>query len=387
MLAVVGILGIVGSCAALWTEHHTIIELPAPSGPYPVGRLTQVWSDARRPDALDGSPATRTELIVWIWYPATQSPAALAPYQPAEWRRALVRQQGVLLSTFLMRDLSHVQSHSSSGAPLSPREGIYPVVILRAGLGALTTAYTTLAEGLASHGYIVVGFDAPYRTGIVVFPDGRVVARPPHLNPETLSGAEQSALLDRLMAAWVRDIGFVVDRLHDLAGSSSGPFAQRLDMKHLGVVGHSLGGASAAQFCHDDVRCRAGVDLDGALHGSVVHDGLRRPFMFLTSDHGDMLSETDRRIEGDIRAVYDRLPSASRVAWRIRGADHFSCSDQLLMRSPILRVGLKLEPRRGLEVIGDSVRRFLDVYLKERAPGDGGALPAHYSEVQPMFSK
>jgi dienelactone hydrolase len=349
--------------------------------------LTQVWSDGRRPDALDGSPATRTELVVWIWYPAIQSPAAPAAYQPAEWRRALARQQGVLLSTFLTRDLSAVQSHSSTGPPLSLREATYPVVILRAGLGALTTAYTTLAEGMASHGYVVVGFDAPYRTGIVVFPDGRVVARPPHLNPETLASAEQSALLDRLMAAWVRDIGFVVDRLQDLAGSSSGPFAHRLDLTHLGVVGHSLGGASAAQFCHDDGRCLAGVDLDGALHGSVVHDGLRQPFMFLTSDHGDMLSETDRRIEADIRAVYDRLPSDSRVALRVRGADHFSCSDQLLMRSRILRVGLKLEPRRGLAVIGDSVRRFLDMYLKERAPGDGGELPAPDSELQQMFRK
>jgi hypothetical protein len=32
----------------------------------------------------------------------------------------------------------------------------------------------TLAEDLASHGYIVVGFDA-LRTGRVVFPDGRVM--------------------------------------------------------------------------------------------------------------------------------------------------------------------------------------------------------------------
>jgi len=39
--------------------------------------------------------------------------------------------------------------------------------------------YSTLAEDLASHGYVVVAFDAPYRTGQVVFPDGRVIARTP----------------------------------------------------------------------------------------------------------------------------------------------------------------------------------------------------------------
>jgi predicted dienelactone hydrolase len=36
---------------------------------------------------------------------------------------------------------------------------------MRAGGGGLTTDYTTLAEDLASHGYIVVGFDAPYPSG------------------------------------------------------------------------------------------------------------------------------------------------------------------------------------------------------------------------------
>jgi hypothetical protein len=56
MLAVAGILGIVGSCATLWTEHHTIIELPAPGGPYPVGRLTQVWSHGRKVDLTGIEP-------------------------------------------------------------------------------------------------------------------------------------------------------------------------------------------------------------------------------------------------------------------------------------------------------------------------------------------
>jgi hypothetical protein len=50
---------------------------------------------------------------------------------------------------------------------------------MRAGLADLTTDYTTLAEDLASHGYVVVGFDAPYRSGVVVLPGGRVIGRAP----------------------------------------------------------------------------------------------------------------------------------------------------------------------------------------------------------------
>ena len=55
------------------------------------------------------------------------------------------------------------------------------------------------------------------------------------------------------------------------------PFRGRLDLDKIGAVGHSLGGASAAQFCHDDARCAAGVDMDGRLFGTVVTEGAPAP--------------------------------------------------------------------------------------------------------------
>jgi len=54
-------------------------------------------------------------------------------------------------------------------------------------------AYSTLAEDLASHGYVVVGFDAPYRTGVVVFPDGRVIRETPENNPELCADCRRLA--------------------------------------------------------------------------------------------------------------------------------------------------------------------------------------------------
>src|SRR5205823_1974481 len=132
---------------------------------------------------------------------------------------------------------------------------------------------------LASHGYVVVGFDAPYRTGQVVFPDGRVIARRPENNPELLSGADLARLADKLLAAWTADIAFVLDQLARLNSSdSSSKFKGRLDMTRVGVFGHSLGGATAAQFCGQDSRCRAGIDVDGSLHGVVIQAGIHKPF-------------------------------------------------------------------------------------------------------------
>ena len=48
---------------------------------------------------------------------------------------------------------------------------------MRGGASSPILNYSTLAEDLASHGYVVVGFDAPYRTFVVAFSDGRVIQR------------------------------------------------------------------------------------------------------------------------------------------------------------------------------------------------------------------
>src|SRR5207248_11600097 len=115
------------------------------------------------------------------------------------------------------------------------RQRAYPVAILRGGASAEVVNYSTLAEDLASHGYVVVGVDAPTRTGIVVFPDGRVVERTSRNNPELCADAH---CYDRLLAAWTSDIGFVLDRLARL----NGRFAGRLDMERVGVSGHCFRG-------------------------------------------------------------------------------------------------------------------------------------------------
>jgi len=69
-------------------------------------------------------------------------------------------------------------------------------------------------------------------------------------------------------------MAFVLDRLERLNTSdASGKFTGRLDMTRVGVFGHSFGGAAALQFCHEDSRCKAGIDVDGAPHGSAIQAG------------------------------------------------------------------------------------------------------------------
>ncbi len=314
-LAAVFIFAVVGLAVLLtllWREHKTGITLPAPTGHFSVGRTTYAWVNDAEKDELAPSPRAAREVLVWIWYPSVAATsAAPAEYLPAAWRLALAQHSGALMSQFLTRDLSLVQAHSTSDPDISTEQRSYPVVIMRAGGGALTTDFTTLAEDLASHGYIVVGFDAPYRTFVVVLSDGRVVIRPPTNDPEDMEAGQANRLINRLLPMWTSDTKFVVSQLERLnAADPSGKFTGRLDMQRLGMFGHSFGGAQALQFCHDDSRCKAGIDIDGAPYGSVVQEGLKQPFMFILSDHSRELADpASRQIGADIQSIYGRLPN------------------------------------------------------------------------------
>lgn len=368
-LAALAFAGTAVLVALLWREHGTEITLPAPTGHFAVGRTTYAWVNDAQIDDLAQSPAVKREILAWIWYPAARFPSATpVDYLPAPWRVAEARSLGVLMR-FLTRDSSMVRAHSSSDPGISSEQQSYPVVIMRAGGGALTTDFTTLAEDLASHGYFVVGFDAPYRTRVVVFPDGRVVQRTSAENPETLPSADQVRLINKLLPMWTGDTQFVVDQLGRLnAADPSGRFTGRLDMRRIGMFGHSFGGATALQFCHDDSRCKAGIDIDGAPEGSVVRETLTQPFLFLLSDHGDLSAAEPRSVMAGIESIYDRLPNG-RLLLFIRGANHFSFSDQILLKSHYL-VGLLqllqggLDARRGLKITTAYVHTFFDVYLK-----------------------
>jgi predicted dienelactone hydrolase len=381
VVALAGAAGIAGLLGLLWLDHNRATVLPTPTGPFTVGRTTYVWSDAAQADPLAPQLGTKRELLAWVWYPAAPRQPSQIPddYLPAPWRAALERQSGALLTQFLTRDLSRVRAHSIRDAEASPQQRSYPVVLMRAGLAALTTEYTTLAEDLASHGYAVVGFDAPYRSYVVVFPDGRVIARAPRDNADLLSGSQQEDLANKLVQAWSADMGFALDQLERLnASDPSGRFLGRLDMHRVGVFGHSLGGATALQFCHDDSRCKAGIDADGAPLGSAVAEGVTQPFMFILSDHrGEPDAET-RPVEANIRSIYDRLPSDRRFEIMIPGAGHYMFSDDgamlkspLLMRTMRMLGILHLDGRRQAALTAHYISTFFDVYLKG-APATAG---------------
>jgi pimeloyl-ACP methyl ester carboxylesterase len=209
-----------------------------------------------------------------------------------------------------------------------------------------------LAEDLASHGYVVVGSDSPYTTPGVAS-DNRIALRTAASHPPETARANSELAPGRrqhlpVVDAWVKDNRFIVDRLEQLdERDPSGRFAGLLDLGAVGAVGHSIGGAAALQFCHEDPRCRAGVDLDGAPLGDVVIGGIAKPFLFLFTDR-PFLDAPERRScptsarfsRPSIACARDSEPAEPADAARRRAL-------QFLRSSAVERAHARANVRRG----------------------------------------
>jgi len=354
----------VAGAAVIVLVDGASVALPGPSGPYAVGRLSYDWVDPSRPDPFAAHLGSRRELVVWIWYPARPTTAPAGRYLPGAWGPLLAPGYAPIPAA----RLEDLRAHAVDHAPVARAPSPYPVLVMEPGLGRIPLEYTTIAEDLASHGYVVVGITPTGSATAVVFADGRVVhATAAAAEPDATSAAAYRRWGDAVVRVWTRDIAFVLARVQHLAVTPGSALAGHLDLRRLGVFGHSLGGAAAAEFCHLNLRCRAGADLDGDLFGSVTTAGLTQPFLFAHSDQGvcDYAGCADAR-----QAQRTVIAHGARgtVDLTIRGTLHNNVTDAALFsRFPLPQSLLLLGPidgRQGLGLVDRYLQAFFDRSLR-----------------------
>jgi len=363
---VVGLaLAAAGAAAGVYVDGESV-ALPAPSGPYALGRLSDDWVDTSRSDPFAVPPVVRRELVVWIWYPAARSAQLPGRYLPGAWARLLAPGQWPI-PTARLEDL---RGHAVDHAAIAPSHAPYPVLIMEPGIGRVPLEYTTIAEDLASHGYVVVGITPTESASAVVFPDGRVIhATSAASEPDGGSATAYRHWGDAVVGVWTQDIAFVLARLQRLAGAPGSTLAGHVDLRHVGVFGHSLGGAAAAEFCHLDRRCTAGADIDGDPFGSVTTTGLTQPILFIHSDQGacDYAGCAAAR-QAQRRMFAQGAPGS--VDLTIQGTLHNNFTDAALFsRFPLPRSLLLLgsvNGRRGLGLTDLYLQAFFDHSLRHR---------------------
>lgn len=373
---------------SFWLELKSSVPLPTPTGNYEVGRTALHWIDTSRTDSLSPKPYSKRELIVWIWYPAsiTKSDSVVA-YDRAEWEQPSTESPG-FLSYFWGRDGAKIHPHSFQNPKLSDKQTKYPVIIMKSGIGTMAIDYTTYAEELASHGYIVIGSDAPYSTFAVAFPDGRIINRTSEGNPGEVASQSENGnyRLNRLVRIWSDDAHFVLNQLEHLnTVDSTSNFFGHLDLESVGIFGHSFGGATAAQFCLDDSRCKAGVDLDGAPFGTVIQKGIDKPFMFLLADHSGETDTISMKIKANINDIYNSFPD-KHIYISLKGAQHFNFGDfpfqYEVLTSRLSHSTGSIGGRHGLEVASACLRTFFDEHLKGQSSILNMELQIKYPEIR-----
>jgi len=380
---------IAGLCAVrlLASEPVETIELPAPTGPYQVGTAAWRVTDAARPETFAAAGVQR-QVEVLAWYPAAAGHGTPAPYL----REGLAELPPGLRAA--LGSLANVRTHAILDAPpvASPKK--LPVLVFSHGFGGIPSSYTALLEDLASHGYAVLSIVHPYEATAATLADGQVVSmfddagKPRQVFKDVLAEWDQE---DATMAAvtreakeedqlrllreyvtglhatratidrWVADTKLVLDQLSSLPKTGgAGRLAAKLDLGRLGAFGHSMGGVVSGEFCLDDRRCRAGLNLDGIPQsGTMIDRRLPQPFLMVYSARPGRLGASD--------AIYRR--AASRYyRCDVRDTLHLDFSDMALWGGPLRKSGAlgTLPPARAVEITRSIVRQYFDQELLGR---------------------
>ncbi|MEV6151283.1 alpha/beta hydrolase [Nonomuraea sp. NPDC052129] len=320
--------------------------LPAPTGSHPVGTSALYLKDSSRPDPWNLDAKAR-ELKVTLWYPTARHDGQRAPYMTPKESELLL--MGSKIASAPYDTLSKTRTNAIEDA--EPAGKRLPLVVLSPGFTKPMSTLTSLAEDLASRGYVVAGIDHTYESYATTFPDGRVaecLACDSNSDPGFGAGLVQGR---------AADVSFVLDQLPAKWDGSD-----RIDRSRIAMVGQSIGGSSAMATMLEDPRVRAGVDMDGTAYARIPKSGFSRPFMFLGSA---------QHVSGGPAPTWDRDWKLL-TGWKrwivLTGTEHQSFTD-----TPLLSDALGIKPLPGIlpatraaELTRTYVAAFLDRHLKGR---------------------
>lgn len=258
------------------------------NGPHEVGTTRVELTDAARSRAL----------TMQLWYP-TDAIAADVGIETleADPHRAQYAQLLAAAPACASRT-AHV------AADAAPAAGPWPLIAFSHCHDCVRFSEETVAERLASHGFVVVAVD---HTGNTIY--------------DHLAGHEEVIGTDFLNVRGA-DIRFAIDQALAM------PIGAQIDAGRIGVFGHSFGGVTAGLVAQSDPRVGAALaiaaPMDNPLIEGVHIADLHVPLAFLVAKEDNSITELGNKL---IRV--DNYEAATVPVWKLEVADagHWSFSD------------------------------------------------------------
>lgn len=311
----IGLLLISGS--AFYAIMMPVMELPAPSGEYIIGSTNFTLTDESRGEIQTDDPKDKRELFVEVWYPANLEEVEKIPDVKPLWQELYTGEMDRV--SFFMNYLKGIDTHSYPDIPPDSDNGPFPVILFNHGLQMFTSQSTLLMEHLASHGYIIVSIAHPYESLRVNLTNAGTVlpefimsmekfkeamawiekTSSPILaakdSMENIQNKEERAKImlraiensemNIVISEWGKDNHFILDQLLS-SGGDKFTFQNIMDSSRIGIMGMSIGGATATEVSKADDRIKAGINVDGLQYGIRNNEDLEVPFMMIYSKDG-----------------------------------------------------------------------------------------------------
>ena len=356
------------------------VGVSEPTGRFEVGTRELELVDRSRIDT-PGSPGDR-RLMVQATYP--RDGGRSRECEPSRYISPLV--QPILMRAIALDRAIDVTSGICRGGRIA--RGKRPLLIFSHAYTADRFVYGALINDLASRGYVVLAIDHPPDAFAIEYPGGRLVEGE-HGRP--LAAAEITAQeLGALTELRAADARFVLSKAVTLDRRESGFLAGHLDRRRVGVLGHSLGGSTAARAAQLDPRFDAAVDIDGSLFGDWTSTlGSTTPFMLLAA-------------EGAIGSNFTMQPLCSymvrlggpKFAFVLAHAQHFSFSDfqslapQIAQADPLWAFALlfqaavgTIDPETSIRAQRTALAVFFDRYVKAKPGAPEPAADGAFAEL------
>lgn len=237
-----------------------------------------------------------------------------------------------------------------------------PVILFSHGLGGSRENNPYLGQHWSARGYVVV-FCQHVGSDESVWKDAAPLQR--------LAAMKKAANLQNVLLR-LKDIPAIIDQLEKWNAEQASPLFGRLDLKHLGMSGHSFGAVTTqgvsgqkparGEFSFTDERIKAAIAMSpstpkGGGEPQKIFGEVKIPWLLMTGTK-DVALIGDTDLESRL-AVFPALPPGSKYQLVLDGAEHEAFGDRSLPSSQKAR-----NPNHHRVILATSTA-FWDAYLRD----------------------